>query len=145
MRKPRKSKSPRLEGLKPTKLAGGVGTNKNVVDCSANTISKVVKELYDNGFVLLHSSGEAQFSTLPKALAYRGDRGLNTYEAMAAEFAQLATHFQDLEADGWLIDSLRVNVIGPGELSHANVARYVLVGRRVDLAAPQGTLDLGCA
>ncbi|GIZ54061.1 helix-turn-helix domain-containing protein [Noviherbaspirillum aridicola] len=118
-------------------IAGGqakaMGQNK-VLECSADHITRLVRELQDNGVGLNSSAGERQLSTLPKVLAFLGDRGLNTYEGTAAGYARLATRIQDLEADGWIIESRRENVIGPDGLFHRGVARYILVGR---LPAPQ--------
>lgn len=113
-------------------IAGGqakaMGQNK-VLNCNAEHITRLVKELHDHGVGLRNSSGETQLSTLPKALAYLGDRGLNTYEGTGAGYARIATRIQDLEADGWIIESRRENVIGPDSLFHRGVARYILVGR----------------
>ena len=114
----------------------------NTFDCNADYIGNLIKELYANGVGLRSSSGETQLATLPKVLAYLGDRGLNTYEGTAAGYARLATRIQDLEADGWIIESRRENVIGPDGLFHRGVARYILVGKRKDLLPVQSQLGL---
>ena len=128
-------------GAHITKLAGSVN-GQNVFNCNPDHISKVCSDLHINGCGLGSTQAATQVSTLLKALSYLGPRGLNTYEGTAAGYARLATRIQDLEDAGWLIASLRENLIGPDGLYHAGVARYVLIGRRADMVDSQGSLDL---
>lgn len=137
MLNPRKQNASGKGGAKFTKLAGGVNGQSKIFECSANHISKVVRELQANGVGLQSTAGATQITMLRRALEFRGAKGLNTYEGTAAGYARLATRIQDLEADGWLIASQRENLIGPDGLYHGGVARYVLIGRRHD-AEPAG-------
>lgn len=142
MPNPRKQNASREGGAKFTKLAGDVNEQSKIFECSANHISKVVRGLQDNGVGLQGTSGATQIATLRRALEYLGARGLNTYEGTAAGYARLATRIFDLEADGWLIASLRENIIGPDGLFHRGVARYVLIGRRIETEPVQFKLAL---
>jgi hypothetical protein len=129
-------------GAKSTKLGGGVNMQNKILECGSDHISKVVRELQANGVGLKGTSGATQIATLRRALEFRGARGLNTYEGTAAGYARLATRIQDLEDDGWLIASLRENLIGPDGLFHKGVARYVLIGRRIKTEPLQSKLAL---
>lgn len=146
-RRPRKNNARKRAGKKPiSKLAGGgIGNNKIVWECSAKHISNLVSELARNGLGLHSVATDTQCSTLGRVLRYLGDRGLNTYEGTAAGYARLATRIQDLEADGWIIESLRENLIGPDGLFHPRIARYILVGRQQGPQDPQMPLGLGVA
>jgi hypothetical protein len=117
--------------------AGGQGTTGQikVFECSSNHISNLVQELRDNGVALACTSGLVQIVTLRKALAYLGPRGLGTYEGAAAGYPRLAARINDLRSAGWSIESHRENLIGPDGLRHAQVARYILMGKR---AAEEG-------
>jgi len=126
--------------------AGGpepTGQSK-IHDCSAKNITAVCEELAKNGIALRDASGATQLETLRRALAFRGARGLNTYEGTAAGYMRLATRVKELK-ETWDIYALREDVIGPDGLLHKGVARYVLHGRRKDLPPAQGQLDLGAA
>lgn len=134
----------RARGRAGSNVAGreakATGQNKTF-KCSTHHISRLVRELYENNVGLRSTSADTQGLTLLRALKYLGERGLNTYEGTAAGYARLATRIQELEADGWLIDSDRENVIGPDRLFHRGIARYILRGRLLDMQGPQ--LDLG--
>lgn len=108
---------------------GATGQSK-VCECSSHHISKLVRELRQNGVALASTSGQAQTATLRRALAYLGPRGLGTYEGAGAGYARLAARINDLRSAGWRIVSRRENLIGPDGLLHEQVARYVLVGER---------------
>lgn len=107
----------------------GKGKETNVWECSTKHIRNLLSELRRNGLALSSVSTDTQCWTLGRVLRYLGDRGLNTYEGTAAGYARLATRIQDLESDGWIIDSQRENLIGPDGLFHPRVARYVFVGK----------------
>jgi hypothetical protein len=115
-----------------------------VKQITAKHIRKVCHEIAENGLALRNTTGKTQHATLPKVLAYFGPRGLNTYEGTAAGYARLATRIKELK-ESWEIHTLRENVVGPDGLYHANVGRYVLIGRRADCSNAQGSLDLGAA
>lgn len=126
--------------------AGGpkaTGQSK-VLNCSSQNITAVCEELAQNGIALRDASGSTQLDTLRRVLEFRGARGLNTYEGTAAGYLRLATRVKELK-DRWDIHALREDVIGPDGLLHKGVARYVLLGRRQDLQAAQGSLNLGAA
>src|SRR5471032_2855343 len=86
---------------------GGKGKRTNVWECSAKHIRNLLSELRRNGLALTSVSTDTQCWTLGRVLRYLGDRGLNTYEGTAAGYARLATRIQELEADGWIIESQR--------------------------------------
>jgi len=124
--------------------AGGPASHK-IVDCGAENITSVCRELRAAGVGLRAADGRTQLDTLRRALEYRGARGLNTYEGTAAGYLRFATRIFDLKGQ-WNIYTLKEDVIGPDGLLHKGVARYVLLGRRQDLnkAAPaQGQLGGG--
>jgi hypothetical protein len=141
MRKPKKDKA---RGRAGSNVAGreakATGQNKTF-KCSMHHISKLVRELYANSVGLRSTSTDSQGAMLLRVLKYLGERGLNTYEGTAAGYARLATRIQELEADGWLIESDRENVIGPDRLYHRGIARYILRGRAAGTQDSQ--LDLG--
>jgi hypothetical protein len=125
--------------------AGGAASHK-IVDCGAENITTVCQELRAAGVGLRAADGRTQLDTLRRALEYRGARGLNSYEGMAAGYMRMATRIKELK-EAWDIHALKEDVVGPDGLVHRGVARYVLLGRRQDLnkAAPaQGGLE-GCA
>lgn len=124
-------------------LGGEAKSQNKLFECSADHISKVIRELQDNGVGLQGTSGATQIVTLRRALEFRGARGLNTYEGTAAGYARLATRIFDLEDAGWLINSFRENLIGPDGLYHGGIARYVLIGKRAEVQCPQSSLELG--
>jgi hypothetical protein len=113
------------------KLAGGGTEKKNTLvwECSPKHITKLISELRRNHLDLSSVSRDTQCRALGKVLQYLGERGLNTYEGTAAGYARLATRIQDLEADGWIIDSKREDLIGPDGLFHPRVARYVFIAK----------------
>ena len=130
---------------KPAKNKGAAPRQENapsLFHCTSDHISKICRELVDNGLGLANTISETQCSTLLKVLKYLGSRGLNTYEGTAAGYARLATRIQELEADGWLIHSQRESLIGPDGLFHPGVARYRLLGRRSEYHDCQLSLDL---
>jgi len=113
--------------------AGGPAVQpKKVSQCSAENITNVCEELRAAGVGLRAADGRTQLDTLRRALAFRGARGINTYEGTAAGYLRLATRVKELK-EQWDICTLREDVIGPDGLAHRGVARYVLFGRRQDL------------
>jgi len=105
----------------------------------------VCEELRAAGVGLRAADGRTQLDTLRRALEYRGARGLNSYEGMAAGYMRMATRIKELK-ETWDIHALKEDVVGPDGLVHKGVARYVLLGRRQDLnkAAPaQGRIEGG--
>ena len=132
-------------GVNFTKLAGGVNGQRKVLKCSTYHISRLRRELQNQGLTLRDTSGKTQCDTLLRVLQYVGDRGVNTLEGMGLGFYRIATRVQELEALGWMIDSQRERVVGADGLSHIGVARYVLRGFLVTRIDPQGSLDLGVA
>lgn len=135
------NKSPHIEGLEPTKLAGGVGKNRTAKLCNARHLNKLARELQAAGLALSSTCTDTQLTTLLRLLQYLGPRGLSTYEAVAAGYARVATRVFELDEAGWLIHSQRENIIAPDGLFHPSIARYVLIGKKADLQNPQ--LDLG--
>lgn len=109
--------------------------------CSANSINKVIREIRKAGLQLRSTSGDTQLETLPKVLQYRGARGLNTYEGVAAGYLRIATRVKELQ-EVWEIQSLREDVVGPDGMWHKGVARYVLIGKRKNLPPAQQSFDL---
>lgn len=126
--------------------AGGLeSTGKTkVFDCGSQSITAVCRELAANGVGLRNASGSTQLETLPRALQYRGARGLNTYEGTAAGYLRIATRIKELK-DTWDIYTLTEDVTGPDGLLHRGIARYILRGRRKDMPPAQGSLGLGDA
>ena len=128
---------------KPTKKKVAPGKGKATSRCSqikcTNSIAKVVRDLKVSGVALKNASGSTQLETLPKALAYLGPRGMSTYEGVAAGYLRIATRVKELKA-AWDILTLRESYVGPDGLFHTGVARYVLIGRRIDSLA-QGAFD----
>lgn len=106
---------------------------QKVVDCGAENITSVCDELRAAGVGLRAADRRTQLDTLRRALEYRGARGLNTYEGTAAGYLRMATRVKELKQT-WDIHAVRQDVIGPDGLLHKGVARYVLLGRRQDLA-----------
>lgn len=124
------------EGARVTQAGGPVATwQSKVFDCSSENITAVCEELSRNGIALKNASGATQRETLRLALEYRGSRGLNSYEGMAAGYMRMATRIKELK-ENWDIYALREDVVGPDGLVHRGVARYVLLGRRQDVPAP---------
>jgi hypothetical protein len=134
------------EGAHVNQAGGPVVTGQNkIFDCSGQNITAVCEELARNGVALKNASGATQRETLRLALEYRGSRGLNSYEGMAAGYMRMATRIKELK-DTWDIYVLKEDVVGPDGLLHRGVARYVLLGRRKDLCNPaqaQAQLALG--
>jgi len=145
MPNPKKQNASRKEGAKFTKLAGGVNGQNKVVKCSNNHISKFRRALRDAGLLLSSTKTETQLETLLKILQHRGEAGVNTPEGVGVGFARIATRVFDLELRGWLIDTLREDVVTADGLKHKGIARYVFRGRRADMVDPQGALDLGAS
>jgi hypothetical protein len=131
-------------GVRAKDGKGGTIKQKKRRYCSTNSINKVVREIWKAGLQLRSTSGDTQLETLPKVLQYRGARGLNTYEGVAAGYLRIATRVKELK-ETWEIHSLREDIIGPDGMWHKGVARYVLVGKRKNLPPAQQSLDLGAA
>jgi hypothetical protein len=130
-------------GAHITKLAGGVKAKKKVFFCGVKHISKLRRELQAAGLGLRDTSGRTQCETLLRVLQYLGPRGINTPEGVGCGFYRIATRIQELESSGWMIASYRERMTGADGLQHDGIARYSLLGRRADVADPQGALDLG--
>lgn len=123
------------EGGVPFVRAGGPGLTQKIVDCGAQNITDVCKELTTAGVALRSTDGASQLDTLRRALQFRGARGLNTYEGTAAGYLRMATRVKELR-ENWDIYTVREDVIAPDGLVHKGVARYVLRGRRQDMPLP---------
>jgi len=116
-----------------TQAGEPTATTQKVIDCGAENITSVCDELRSAGVSLRAADGRTQRETLRRALEYRGARGLNSYEGMAAGYMRMATRIKELK-ETWDIYTLREDVVGPDGLVHKGVARYVLLGRRQDFA-----------
>jgi hypothetical protein len=105
-------------------------------------INKVVKGIREAGLQLRSTSGDTQLATLPKVLQFRGEKGLSTYEAVAAGYLRIATRIKELK-ETWEIVTRLEDVVGPDGLFHKGVARYVLVGkkRKDESAQPQPEME----
>lgn len=140
---PNKQNAP--EGACVDQAGGLKSTGKGkVFYCGSQNITAVCRELAENGVGLQNASGSTQLETLPRALQYRGARGLNTYEGTAAGYLRIATRIKELK-DTWDIYTLTEDVTGPDGLLHRGIARYILRGRRKDMPPAQGSLGLGDA
>jgi hypothetical protein len=142
MRNPRKQNAPNKRGAQFTKLAGGVKRQKKVFRCGVQHTSKFRLEIEAAGLGLGDASAATQCQTLLRILIYRGSKGINTLEGNACGFLRIATRIQELEAEGYLIVSLRESVRGADGLIHNGIARYVLLSKTV-IEERQGSLDLG--
>ena len=143
MPNPGKQNAPAGGGAKFRPVAAGTKRQRKVLKCSTHHISRLRRELQNQGLTLRDTSGKTQCETLLRVLQYVGDRGINTLEGMGLGFYRIATRIQELEALGWMIDSQRERVVGADGLSHVGVARYVLRGFLMTRVDPQGSLDLG--
>ena len=141
MTKRRNRNAPKSGGAQFTKLAGRVNLQSNTLNCDSHHISKIISELRTAGLQLRSTVSDTQLATLPKVLQYLGSRGLGTFEGTAAGYARLATRIKDIK-NVWVINIVREDVVGPDGLFHKSMARYIIIGKRKDLAA-QGSLDLG--
>lgn len=137
----RKNKASRGAGPDVARLQAKATKSKNVLNCDSNRISKICRELAQNGLALSSSSGDSQLAMLPKVLKYLGARGLSTYEGTAAGYLRIATRIKELKVR-WEIISIREDVIGPDGLFHKNIARYILIGERENHANSQLAFDL---
>ncbi|MFC0131403.1 hypothetical protein CR105_03025 [Massilia eurypsychrophila] len=144
MRTPEKANASGKGGAHITKRAGRVsGKQKQTFVCGVKHISKLRRELQTAGLGLRDTSGRTQCETLLRILQYLGPRGINTPEGVGCGFYRIATRIQEIEEAGWLIASYRESLIGADGFRHVGIARYSLLGRRVDVDNPQGALDLG--
>lgn len=125
-----------------TRRAGRVNGKNKAFRCGVQHTSKLRRELYDRDLALHSVTGASQRATLLRVLEYLGDRGINTIEGVGCGFYRIATRVQELEAEGWLIESRRERVLGADGLVHDNIARYILRGRKDDVPDAQGMLDL---
>lgn len=82
------------------------------------------------GLALNSAQGSAQLETLPKVLRYFGNRGLGTVEAEALGYRRMATRIFDLEAEGYIFNVKKENVVTDDCLIHPRMARYFLTGER---------------
>ena len=130
-----KSNAPEAGGEGGVWAGEPASTQKKIVDCGTQSITAVCLELKENGVDLRTTDGDSQQRTLVRALQYRGERGLNSYEGAAAGYLRMAARIKELK-ETWDIYALKENVIGPDGLFHKGVARYVLMGRRHDLQEP---------
>lgn len=129
-------------GARSTKLAGGVGGQIKVLNCSNQYIAKLRREVRRAGLFLRDTTGKSQRETLLGVLQYLGGRGLNTLEGVGLGFYRIATRVQELQEAGYAIVSIPERVEGPDGLIHCRIARYVLrAGSRQ--SGVQGELDLG--
>lgn len=110
--------------------------------CGVQHTSKLRNELTAAGLGLRDASGLTQCQTLLLVLQYLGTRGINTLEGVACGFLRIATRVQELEADGYIIHSIKERAIGADGLVHSGIARYIYQGRK-PFDDPQGSLDLG--
>jgi hypothetical protein len=121
-------------------------TKKNkILRCSVHHTSKLRQELQAAGLGLQDTSGPTQCQTLLRVLEYLGTRGINTPEGVACGFYRIATRVQELEEEGWIIDSRRERLLGADGLVHIGVARYVLLGRRAGFEDRQADLWTGAS
>ena len=136
------NKKNKAHGRAGSNVAGreAKATRKNkIFRCGVQHTSKLRRELYGQGLALRSVTGISQRATLLRVLQYLGDRGINTIEGVGCGFYRIATRVQELEENGWLIESRRERVLGADGLVHEGIAKYALKGRRAD---PQGALDL---
>jgi hypothetical protein len=132
-------------GARFARRACRVNGQRKVLKCDNRDITRLRTELRAAGLLLDATRTETQLETLLRTLQYLGARGLNTPQAVGIGFARAATRVFDLEQRGWRIDTLREDVVTADGLKHRGIARYILRGRRADVADPQGALDLaGC-
>lgn len=134
-------------GVQVTKRAGGVTViPKDAFLCDEQHITKLRNEIAGAGLALKDTSGQTQCDTLLRVLQHRGAKGVNTAEGVGLGYLRIATRVQELEERGWRIASYRERIIGADGLAHNGIARYCLLGRAVERAAPaQSALDLGGA
>ena len=114
---------------------------KKAFRCGVRHTNKLRIELEKAGLGLLDASGKTQCQTLLRVLIYRGSKGLNTLEGAACGFLRIATRIQELEEEGYDIESNRESAISADGLLHHGIARYVLLDAEPKLS-PQGSLDL---
>ncbi|WP_082565403.1 helix-turn-helix domain-containing protein [Duganella sp. Root1480D1] len=117
------------------------GGHSPVRRCLNSDIATLRRTLGDAGLLLCDSSTEKQGKTLLKILKFLGERGLNTPEGFGLGFARLATRIFELIKQGWLIDTVRENVVTADGLMHIGVARYFLRGRCADFLSAQIEFD----
>ena len=140
---PKLKKQNAPEGVSVDQAGGLESTgNSKIFHCGVQSITAVCRELAENGVGLRNASGSTQLETLPRALAFRGPRGLNTYEGTAAGYLRMATRVKELK-ETWDIYTLTEDVTGPDGLLHKGIARYILRGRRKDLPPTQLSFHLG--
>lgn len=121
-------------GASFTKLAGGVNEKiKNLY--SAKHTSDIRRELLRAGLGMHNTHGVPQRVLLLRVLQYLGERGISSVEAMVCGYDRVAKRIQELEADGWKIDSLSETIADSDGLRHVEVARYFL-RRRLGAAMP---------
>lgn len=144
MHNSQKQNAPECGGVQVTELAGGVtAIPKDAFICSDEHITKLRSQVAAEGLALRDTSGQTQCDTLLRVLRHRGAKGINTPEGVGLGYLRIATRVQELEERGWLIASYRERILGADGLAHNGIARYCLLGRKADPAAPaQGTLDL---
>jgi hypothetical protein len=128
-------------GANVTGLGGEVTKQQNKFHCSEDHIRKLTAEIRSVGLQLRGTSTDTQQVTLPKVFEYLGARGLNTYEAVGLGYLRIATRVKELK-DVWEIVTVREDVIGPDQLYHKGVGRYILIGKRKDLPPSQRSLSL---
>jgi hypothetical protein len=134
------------QGSSPSVVGGQAKATKQkkIRNSGTHHINKVVREIRLAGHQLKSTAGDTQLETLPKVLQYRGARGLNTYEGVAAGYLRIATRIKELK-DTWEIVTHLEDVIGPDGLVHKGVARYVLLGKKKPAEPVQAELGLGDA
>jgi hypothetical protein len=139
----KKKNAPAKGSARFARRACRVNGQRKVLKCDNRDITRLRTELRAAGLLLDATRTETQLETLLRTLQYLGARGLNTPQAVGIGFARAATRVFDLEQRGWRIDTLREDVVTADGLKHRGIARYILRGRRADVADPQGALELG--
>lgn len=117
------------------------GKKKKTFRCGVQHTNKLRIELENAGLGLRDASGKTQRQALLRVLLYRGSKGLNTLEGAACGFLRIATRIQELEAEGYNIQSNRESAISADGLLHHGIARYTLLDDKPQ-TNPQGSLDL---
>lgn len=100
--------------------------------------ANIRRELQRAGLGLRNAHGVTQRAMLLRVLQYMGARGINTSEAEGCGYHRVATRIQELETEGWKIESRCEAIIGADGLTHVGIVRYVLRRRPAPIQ-----IDLG--
>jgi biotin operon repressor len=117
-------------GASFTKLAGGVNERIKKL-CSTQHTSDIRRELHRAGLGMRNTHGVPQRVLLLRVLEYLGTRGISSAEAIGCGYERVEKRIQELEADGWKIDSLSEKIADSDGLQHVEIARYFLRRRLV--------------